>query len=70
MFHVRLSIGRDGHPRDIQVVPPVEPKFDKEVIQIVSKWRFRAGEQNGAPIDVPARFDLGLGNDTHGGHSK
>ena len=45
---LQLIVGEDGGPRDIRVVPPVTPALDKEVIRIVSGWRFRPGENRAA----------------------
>jgi TonB family protein len=63
VFHLRLTIDKSGIPRDIRVVPGVDPKLDREAIQIVSKWRFKPGREDGAPVEVPADFALGLGHD-------
>ena len=63
VFHLHLTIDTTGVPRDVQVVPPVTPKLDKQVIQIVNKWRFKPGEQDNVPIKVPADFIIGLGHD-------
>jgi TonB family protein len=64
LFKLHLSIDKSGIPRDIQVVPSVNPKLDMEAIQIVSKWRFKPGREDGNPVEVPANFALGLGHDT------
>ncbi len=64
LFHIHLTIGRDGVPRDIQVVPGIDKKLDKEAIGLVSHFRFRPGKDDGVPVDVPASFDLALGRDT------
>jgi TonB family protein len=66
LFHLRLTIGKDGVPRAVQVAPSVDPKLDKQAVQIVSKWRFRPGIEDGVPVEVLASFDLGLGEDIRG----
>ena len=61
---VRLTVGKDGAPRDLKVASPQDARFDKEAIAMVSDWRFRPGMQRGQPVDVPATLTLvhGLAN--------
>jgi TonB family protein len=55
---VRLTVGKDGTPRNLQVASPQDARLDKEAIAIVGDWRFRPGMQKGQPVDVPATFTL------------
>jgi TonB family protein len=61
-FHVHLTIDKAGIPRDVQVVGGTNPKLDKQAVAIVQAWRFQPGQTDGKPIDVPADFELVLGN--------
>jgi TonB family protein len=55
---VRLTVGQDGAPRNLQVVSAQDARLDKEAITLVRDWRFRPGMQKGQPVDVPATFTL------------
>ena len=55
---MHLTIGKDGAPRDIQVVAPKDPRFEKEAMAIVLDWRFKPGTRNRQPVDVPATLTL------------
>jgi TonB family protein len=63
---VRLTVGKDGTPRGLQVASPRDARLDKEAIAMVGAWRFRPGMQKGQPVDVPATLTLvhGLANRT------
>ena len=58
--HVRLTIGKDGLPHDIQATfkSVVHPEMVKEAAGIVAAWRFHPGEKDGGPVAVAAEFDL------------
>jgi TonB family protein len=55
---VRLTIDKEGVPRDVQVATPQDPKLDKQAVSIAGGWRFRPGMKNGQPLDVSATFNL------------
>ncbi len=55
---LHLTIGKDGTPRDIQVVQPQDVRFGKDAVAIVDAWRFKPGTQNRQPVDVPATLTL------------
>jgi TonB family protein len=60
--HLRLTIGKDGLPHDIQATfkAIAHPELFKEAVQIVAAWRFHPGEKDGQPVAVTAEFDLVL----------
>lgn len=63
---VRLTVGKDGTPRDLQIATPQDARLDKEALAIVSGLQFRPGTRNRQPVDVPATFTLvhGVANRT------
>ena len=68
---VRLTVGKDGTPHNLQVASPQDARLDKEAIAIVGEWRFRPGMQKTQPVEVPATFTLvtGLGQPHDGEQS-
>jgi TonB family protein len=65
LFRVHLVVGKDGIPHDVQVTPGPDTKLDRIATRTVSSWRFRPGVEDGKPVDVPASFALGLGQNPH-----
>lgn len=63
---VRLTVAKDGAPRDVQIAAPQDARLDKEALAIVSSLLFRPGTRNRQPVDVPATFTLvhGVANRT------
>jgi TonB family protein len=61
VFHLSLTIDKAGIPRNVPVTEGYDPKFDKKAIEIASSFRFKPGEKDGQPVDVPANFDLAIG---------
>jgi TonB family protein len=63
---VRLTVGKDGAPRDVQIAAPQDARLDKEALAIVNGLLFRPGTRNRQPVDVPATFTLvhGVANRT------
>jgi TonB family protein len=55
---VRLTVGKDGAPRDLRVASPQDARLDKEAMALVCDWRFHPGMQKGQPVDVPATLTL------------
>jgi TonB family protein len=55
---LRLTVGKDGIPRDIQVHTPQDGRLDKEAMEIVRAWRFRPGTHDRQSVDVPATLTL------------
>lgn len=45
---------KNGEISDIKIVRSVEPceDWDKAWVQAISKWEFKPGMKNGAPVDV------------------
>jgi TonB family protein len=62
VIHLRLTVDKEGVPQDVRANPAVDPLLGQEAIQIVSGWRFRPGQKDGTPVDVPANFDLVFGD--------
>jgi len=59
---LKLTVGKDGAPREVRVAAPHDSKLDGQAVAIVSSWRFRPGMQNREPVDVPGTLTL-----VHGG---
>jgi periplasmic protein TonB len=55
-----VTIGETGAVRDVQVQTPLGYGLDEKAIECVRKWRFRAGELNGAPVPVAAQLRIGF----------
>jgi TonB family protein len=57
---VVLSIVVDpsGKARDIKVIRPLGLGLDEKAIEAVSKWRFKPGQKDGAPVPVQATVEV------------
>jgi TonB family protein len=51
-------IGAGGKPEEIQVVKSLGTGFDTNAIDAVSKWVFKPGTLNGAPVPVRANIEV------------
>ena len=60
---VHLIVDENGVPRDIQIDQTADAKMAKEVMGIVSRWRFTPGQKDGRPAAVEADFELAHGAD-------
>ena len=51
---VTLSVvaGADGTAQDVQVIGPLDPGLDEAAVTALSKWKFRPGTKDGAPVSV------------------
>jgi protein TonB len=47
-----LVVTREGRPRDIRVVRPLDPGLDAQAIAAVEQWQFEPGRLAGTPVDV------------------
>jgi TonB family protein len=59
---VSLVVGRDGVPRDVQVVSTADSAFVQPTIAAVSRLRFTPGQVDGVPVivrvDLPLRWEV------------
>jgi TonB family protein len=55
---LKVVVGADGVAKNIQVVRSLGLGLDEKAIEAVSQWKFRPGEKNGQPVDVPATIEV------------
>jgi protein TonB len=55
---LRLVVDRNGEPRDVEVVKPLEPGLDLNAMQAVTQWRFEPGRKDGLAVDVIANIEI------------
>ena len=55
---LHLTVGKDGVPRNIQVVAKQDPALDRDAASIVGDWRFKPGARGQQAIDIPATLTL------------
>ena len=55
---LRVEIGTDGLPRNIQVSQPLGLGLDEKAIDAVRRWRFRPGMRDGRPVVVSALVEV------------
>lgn len=53
-----LVVGRDGLPRDVEVVRSLSPGFDQEAVNAVKKWRFAPATKDGKPVAVRINVEI------------
>jgi TonB family protein len=53
-----VVVAADGTPQNIQVIGPLDPGLDQAAVGALSKWHFRAGTKDGAPVSVQARVEM------------
>jgi len=58
MIQIRLVIGRNGKPRDIELVQGVHEELDQNALAAAEKWRFVPGEVQGKPVDGIATVNI------------
>lgn len=49
---LKLSLGQDGKPSDVQVVKSFNPELDASVVKAVKNFRFRPAKLDNEPIPV------------------
>jgi TonB family protein len=55
---LRLVVGSDGNPRDIQVVRALGLGLDEKAIEAVRKWRFEPARKDGKPVAVADNIEV------------
>jgi TonB family protein len=55
---LRLVVGPDGMPRDIQVVRTLGLGLDEKAIEAVKKWRFEPARKDGKPVAVSVNIEV------------
>jgi len=55
---LQASIGRDGIPRNIEIVRSLGLGLDEQAVECVSKWRFEPGLKNGKAVEVRETFEV------------
>jgi periplasmic protein TonB len=55
---LRLVVGSDGNPRDIQVVRTLGLGLDEKAIEAVKKWRFEPARKDGKPVAVAVNIEV------------
>jgi periplasmic protein TonB len=55
---LRLVVGPDGLPRDIQVVRTLGLGLDEKAIEAVRKWRFEPARKDGKPVAVSVNIEV------------
>ena len=50
LVQLRLTVGVDGLPRHISIKQPLGYGLDQKAVEAATKYRFRPGTKNGAPI--------------------
>jgi periplasmic protein TonB len=55
---LRLVVGSDGNPRDIQVVRTLGLGLDEKAIEAVKKWRFEPAKKDGKPVAVAVNIEV------------
>jgi len=53
-----LVVDKDGIPKNIKVLSPLDPGLDQKAIESVSKWRFSPGMKNGIAVAVLAQVEV------------
>jgi TonB family protein len=53
-----LEIGRDGKPRNINVIRGLGLGLDEEATKAVSQWKFKPGTVSGTPVAVIANVEV------------
>jgi protein TonB len=55
---LKIVVDRNGVPRDIEVVKPLDAGLDQNAITAVSQWRFEPGTKDGQAVDVIANIEV------------
>jgi periplasmic protein TonB len=55
---LRLVVGPDGNPRDIQVVRSLGLGLDEKAIEAVKKWRFEPARKDNKPVAVSVNIEV------------
>lgn len=60
VVRVRLVVGEDGRPRDVEVVKGVSPELDQAALDGVKRWRFTPAKKDGKPFAVKVDIEVSL----------
>jgi TonB family protein len=55
---MKMTIGTDGAPSDIQVVRSLTPANDREAVKAVARWRFKPAACDGKAIPTPINVEV------------
>jgi TonB family protein len=55
---LRLVVREDGTPQNITVTRQLGLGLDDKAVEAVSKWKFKPGIKDGAPVPVIATVDV------------
>jgi TonB family protein len=53
-----VVVDANGEPRDIRIVRPLGMGLDQKAVEAVSKWHFKPGMKDGAPVAVQATIEV------------
>ena len=54
---LRVLVGSDGRPEDVQIVRSLDPSLDQKSIDAVQSWRFDPATKEGQPVAVQIRVE-------------
>ena len=55
---IRLIVGADGVPQDVQVVRGLGLGLDEQAVEAVRNWRFKPGMKDGKPVPVQVQVQV------------
>jgi TonB family protein len=55
---LKLIIGPDGKPKDVEVAKSLDPDLDANAIAAVQRWIFRPATKDGDPVSVYATVEV------------
>jgi TonB family protein len=55
---LKVVVGADGLPKNIQVARSLGMGLDEKAIEAVSQWKFRPGQKGGQPVDVNVTVEV------------
>jgi protein TonB len=55
---LRLVVDESGMPTGIEVRRSLDPRFDREAVEALKKWRFKPGMKNGKAVAVQVTVEI------------
>jgi TonB family protein len=55
---LRLTVGLDGRPQDIEVAESVNKAFDSYAVSAVRRWKFEPATCRGLPVEIPIEVEF------------
>jgi TonB family protein len=55
---LRVVVGTDGVPRQVQVLRSLDPGLDQKAVETVGTWKFKPGTKDGQPVPVMAQIEV------------